>query len=124
MLEILVAFSIMALSLGILLKIFSSGVNTAAIAEDYTIAVQIAESQMAKAGVETVLEPGEASGTEDEKYRWRVVVEPFVTSISKTDPNSTTAALFKVKVIVSWGDENEDDRQIVLTSLKLVSGES
>ena len=34
LLEILIAFSILALSLGILLKIFSAGVNTAGVAED------------------------------------------------------------------------------------------
>ena len=39
LLEILIAFSILALSLGILLKIFAAGVNTAMIAENYTAAV-------------------------------------------------------------------------------------
>ena len=38
LLEILIAFSILAISLGILLKIFSAGINTAVVAEDYTVA--------------------------------------------------------------------------------------
>ena len=54
LLEILIAFSILALSLGILLKIFSAGVNTAIIAENYTTAVQLSESLMAKVGIEKI----------------------------------------------------------------------
>ena len=74
LLEILIAFSILALSLGILLKIFSAGVNTAVVAEDYTAAVQIAESLMAKTGVETALQESQDSGVENEKYNWQVDV--------------------------------------------------
>lgn len=133
LLEILIAFSILALSLGILLKIFSAGVNTAVVAEDYTAAVQIAQSLMAKTGVETPLQAGQDSGLENEKYHWLVEISPFalnpkkVATKTKTanpetvDTAAITAALFKVKVIVSWGDENTDDRQIELTTLKLIN---
>ena len=68
LLEILIAFSILAISLGILLKIFSAGINTAVVSEDYTAAVQIAESLMAKTGLESPLQAGEDSGTENDKY--------------------------------------------------------
>ena len=121
MLEILIAFSILAISLGILLKIFSSGVNTAIVAEDYTAAVQIAESLMAKTGVETPLQPGQDSGQENEKYHWLVEVSPFEFNPENVDPAAITAMLFKVKVVVNWGDDNTDDRQVELTTLKLIN---
>ena len=121
LLEILIAFSILALSLGILLKIFSAGVNTAVVAEDYTAAVQIAESLMAKTGVETPLQANQASGLENEKYHWLVEVSPFEFNPENVDPTAITAVLFKVKVIVSWGDDNANDRQIELTTLKLIN---
>jgi general secretion pathway protein I len=124
LLEILIAFSILALSLGILLKIFSGGVYTAAVAEEYTSAVQIAESLMAKTGVETALQAGESSGQENKKYNWLVSVEPYITSINYTATKTMDTALFKVKVIVSWGDDSQDPRQVELISLKLVTGES
>jgi general secretion pathway protein I len=116
LLEILIAFSIMALSLGILLKIFSSGLNTAGVAEEYNVAVQIAESLMAQAGVESPLQPGETEGLENEKYRWRVSVRPFQLMSVNVDPAAVTAELFKVEVTVNWGAE---DRQVELTTLKL-----
>jgi general secretion pathway protein I len=121
LLEILIAFSILALSLGILLKIFSAGVNTAEVAEDYTAAVQIAQSLMAKTGVETPLQADQSSGLENEKYHWLVEVIPFEFNPDNVDPTAITAVLFKVKVIVSWGDDNTDDRQVKLTTLKLIN---
>jgi general secretion pathway protein I len=121
LLEILIAFSILALSLGILLKIFSAGVNTALVAEDYTAAVQIAESLMAKTGVETPLQANQASGLENEKYHWLVEVSPFEFNPDNVDPAAIPAVLFKVKVIVSWGDDNTNDRQVELTTLKLAN---
>jgi general secretion pathway protein I len=119
LLEILIAFSILALSLGILLKIFSAGVNTAAVAENYTAAVQIAESLMVKTGVETPLQAGQAAGLENEKYYWRVEVSPFTFNPDNMDVSAITAMLFKVKVIVNWGDGNANDRQVELTTVKL-----
>jgi general secretion pathway protein I len=133
LLEILIAFSILALSLGILLKIFSAGVNTAVVAEDYTAAVQIAQSLMAKTGLETPLQAGQESGLENEKYYWLVEVSPFAFNPEKTDntatradtekgdTGATTAVLFKVRVTVTWGDDNVNDRQIELTTLKLIN---
>ena len=121
LLEILIAFSILAISLGILLKIFSSGVNTAVVAEDYTAAVQIAEGLMAKTGVETPLQPGEDSGLENNKYHWLVEVSPFVFNPENVDVTTMKAELFKIKVIVNWGDDGDNDRQVKLTTLKLIN---
>ncbi len=125
LLEILIAFSILALSLGILLKIFSGGLNNAAVAEDYTVAVQIAESLMAKTGVETPLQAGQVSGQENEKYNWLIEVSPFTFNPENGGTSAVNVVLFKVKVVVSWGEDNAEDnfndRQIELTTLKLVN---
>jgi len=125
LLEILIAFSILALSLGILLKIFSSGVNTAQVAEEYTVAVQIAESLIAETGVTAPLQPGESSGVELQRYQWLISVTPYtldfanVTSKkSDTDTGEIPLSLFKVRVVVTWGDDN---RQFELTKLKLAA---
>jgi len=123
LLEILIAFSILALSLGILLKIFSGGVNMAVVAEDYSAAVQIAESLMAAEGVEKPLQAGQESGLENDKYRWLVEVSPFQFNPENVGLETMTAALFKIKVTVRWGDDNAggDGRQIALTRLKLIN---
>jgi general secretion pathway protein I len=121
LLEILIAFSILALSLGILLKIFSAGVNTAEVAEDYTAAVQIAESLMAKTGLETPLQTGQDSGLENEKYNWLVEVSPFAFNPENVDTSTIPVVLFKVKVVVSWENDNANDRLVELTTLKSIN---
>ncbi len=112
LLEILVAFSIMGVALGIVLNIFSSGVNTAALAEEYTVATQIAESLMASTGVETPLMAGQDSGEEGEKYRWQVNVEQLPDVVE-----GSALSLMSVQVSVSWGEE-ERQRSIELNTIK------
>lgn len=121
MLEILIAFSILALSLGILLKIFSTGVNSAIAAEDYTAAVQIAESLMARTGMEKPLLAGQESGLEEDKFHWKVVVSPYSFNPENNDDTGITAILFKVKATVSWGDDNTrlSEKRVELSTLKL-----
>ena len=117
LLEILVAFSILAISLGILLKIFSSGVNAAMIAEEYTVATQIAESLMVKTGIEEPLVVGEYSGTEVEKYHWRVTVENSPNPADDGEGDDV-AELLAVQVIVQWGDDDRSRRIIELNTIK------
>ena len=117
LLEILVAFSILAISLGILLKIFSSGINTAMVAEEYTVATQIAESLMAKTGIEEPLVVGESSGTEVEKYYWRVTVEN-ISNPANDEESDDAAELLAVQVIVEWGDDDRSRRVIELNTVK------
>jgi general secretion pathway protein I len=123
LLEILIAFSILALSLGILLNIFSGGINTAMVAEDYTNAVQIAESLMAKVGSEIPIKDHQGSGNENKKYHWQLSISPFTMSKDNVDPKTLPAELFKVKVTVVWSEdvEGRSQRQIQIATLKLVA---
>jgi len=114
LLEILVAFTIMAVSLTIVLKIFSAGVNTAIVSEDYIIATQIAESLMAKTGIEEPLIASETSGTEDDKYQWTVKIE----SSSQFVEDESNTELMDVQVLVQWGNEQGNGRMIELNTIK------
>ena len=115
LLEILVAFSILAVSLGIVLKIFSSGLNTASVAEEYTMATQIAETLMAKTGVEEPLEELELSGIEAEKYDWRV----SVTAMPDMDTEEqSTVELMSVQVVVKWDEDDINGRTVELNTVK------
>jgi general secretion pathway protein I len=121
LLEILVAFSIMAISMGMLLSIFSSGLRNAAVSEEYTSAVQIAEAMIARPGIETPLRPGQSSGVENDKYRWELTVAPFILTDETIDTRPIPAQLFMVTAIVSWGDEGGSERRFELSELKLTS---
>lgn len=132
LLEILVAFSIMALSLGFLLNIFSKGVYTAALSEDYTAAVQIAESLLARVGVENELQEGQSNGTEYEKYQWTVTNYPYDVYALHNLESETSAfkkqqkiVIFQVIVKVVWGDGDDDNqRSVELNTLKYGANKS
>ena len=92
-------------------------------AEDYTVATQIAESLLAKTGSEIALKDHQSSGDENEKYHWQLTIRPYAVSGEIIDPKTIPAQLFKVKVTVEWGEgeAGSDDRQIQLTTLKLAA---
>ncbi|WP_347989601.1 prepilin-type N-terminal cleavage/methylation domain-containing protein [Methylomonas sp. AM2-LC] len=144
LLEILVAFSIMAVAITIVLRIFGSGVNNAIISEEYNIAVQIAESIMARTGVEAPMNIGETSGVEGYKYHWLVSVNVVGQNNANNQQSAKTPSgqraqtgqlagqtggqpgqaeqqttLFAVKVLVIWGDEGSNARSVELRTLKL-----
>lgn len=121
LLEVLVAFAILALALGILLRIFSGGVNTAVVADGYTTAIQIAESLLARTGVETPLQIGKSSGVEDNTYFWQVTVSPFYVSDIPQDSIGSDIGLMQVEVSVSWQEGQAEPRSVELTTLKLIN---
>lgn len=122
LLEILVAFSILTVSLGIVLKIFSTGMTTAQVTGDYTTAVQIAKNLLDTAGSESPLKLGEIKGSENKLYHWRVTVSQKTFTAPELDLHDLPVALFDVTAHVWWGGENKsDDRVVELHTLKLAT---
>jgi general secretion pathway protein I len=119
LLEVLIAFSILALSLGILLKIFSGGVNTAMVAEEYTTAIQLAESLMTRVGEDKPLVTGEESGIENETYTWRISISPYLFNPDHVDNDKLKIQVFQVHINISWAMGNGQEREFDLTSIKL-----
>ena len=122
LLEILVAFSILTVSLGIVLKIFSTGITTAQVTGDYTTAVQIAKNLLDTAGNESPLKAGEITGSENKFYHWRVTVSPKTFSSPELDLRDLPVTLFEVTAHVRWGEDIKTyDRIVKLTTLKLAT---
>lgn len=116
LLEILIAFSILAFSLSILLNIFSSGLRRTIISEEYQQAVIIAQSKLAAVGVEGELDGAEAQGKIQDKYFWSVQVQPF--NVEQMGLEEEKLLPYQVTVRVKWS-EGSNDRQVKLTTLKL-----
>lgn len=116
LLEILVAFSILAISLGVLLNIFSTGLRSAIVSDEYIHAVTIAESLLSKAGIESTLEQNESHGIEEEKYSWSINIESYLDDAIDFEKSPVTP--YKITVTVSW-QEVQEERSINLTTLRL-----
>ena len=116
LLELLVAFVILALSLGVLLGIFSAGLRNTGMAADYTRAVALAESRLAELGVTSPLAPGSTEGIHGERFRWR-------SEVVELDPAAgaegfDTARLYRAEVEVSW-DSLLGLRTVSLATLRI-----
>lgn len=120
LLEILIAFAILALSLSILLKIFATGINTAMLAEDYSNAVQLGEGLMAKVGIELPVQVGINTGAVD-KYHWSINIRPYLAPIDPLNRKTLSVELYKVSVQITWDDDFLQQRQFDLVTLKLLN---
>lgn len=123
LLEVLVAFSVLALSLGILMRIFSVSLRNAEVVHGQGQAVALAQSLLTEAGIVTPLIAGEKSGTVGDQYHWKVRMRPFADALTHPVAELKAQAgldLWEVTVEVQWGQSGSDaPRTFDLSSLRV-----
>ena len=112
--EVLVAFAILSLSLGVLYQIFSTSLRNAALSSQYSRAMIIAESQLAASMEEQPLVEISRQGLVDELYHWQVNVFPY----QEAEESSAPFIPYQVDVAVSW-KEGKFERTYQLHTLRL-----
>ena len=117
LIEVLVAFMILAMSLTVLLRIFSGGLRNITVSSDYTHAILVAEARLANAGVTDTLMPGETHGDEGEKFHWTRIVKNYL-PVEGYAADSMPLPAYRVTVIVEWPHANST-RQVDLSSIRL-----
>jgi general secretion pathway protein I len=118
LLEVLVAFAILSMTLGVLLQVFSVGLRNTAISEEYTYAVLHAESVLAALGREEPLLEGSGEGQLDDKFSWRSSVTPY--EEEDVDLSDSTAVAYRLEVEVFWQSADKT-RSIMLETLRVVA---
>jgi general secretion pathway protein I len=117
LIEVLVAFMILALALTVLMRIFSGGLRNVSVSSDYATATLIAESRLAAAGIDLPLVPGETSGTEGERFEWTISVQDY-----EPWPGYRSAAqgvdAYRVTVTVEW-PHRDRTRSVGLSTVRL-----
>ena len=105
LIEVLVAFAIAAMALGLLFQAASSSGTAAHQAGNYEEAVSRAKSHMAMVGREADIAPGERTGDDGSGYRWKIAITP---SAAAQPPEGTAPenrlVLYNVEVSISWLD--------------------
>ncbi len=116
LLEVLVAFAILALSLGVLLQIFSRAMNVTAVSGDYSRAVALAESKLNDVGAAIPLEAGVHSGEPEDGMDWIVNIEPYQPEgwLGEDPPLQP----YRVTAVASWPG-TRGTRRVALRSLRL-----
>lgn len=113
MIEVLVAFSMMAITTMVVMKIFATGLRSAGVSEDYLLAAQLANGLLEKVTVSETQATPVTSGISAEKYRWHIL-ENVLDQGSVKD----SVHLKEVTVRVAWG-RTPSERQIELVRLML-----
>ena len=117
LLEVLVAFAILSVSLGVLLQVFATGLRNAGMADDYTQATLFAESILTAIGRETPLSEGDHSGPINDRFSWRSTVSAYTEGMP--DPEKAQVRAYRVGVEVFWHGLLQE-RSVVLETLRLV----
>ncbi len=116
LLEVLVAFAILSISLGVILQVFATGLRNAGMADDYTRATLYAESILAAIGREAPPSAGVREGPIDDQFSWRSTVSEYAEGMP--DPERTQVRAFRVSVEVFWPGLART-RSVMLETLRL-----
>lgn len=112
LLEILVALSIMAISLGMIYRATGSNARSVGDLDRYQYAVQLAQSIMDSR--DSVYESGWNESGQSNGYQWSVQSAPFKTGV---DESPNIPVLHEVHISVNWA-EGDRPRVFELTTLR------
>lgn len=120
LLEVLVAFVVAGLVVGMLLQLLGSTLRNMALAEAYSLASQVAESRLAAVGSEIPVSSDTVSGVDSGSgYHWQVVMQavPADETVEKLEKMALALYLYRVEVTVTW-EEGDKPHVFRLASLR------
>ncbi len=114
LLEVLVAFSVLALSLGVLMQTFSLSSRNIGISADYAKALALAESKLDEVGdLIAIAEPAAGEALEG-AFSWRLDSVPMASDYA----GPSAVVPYRVTVVVEWGPPGQR-RNLSLETIKL-----
>lgn len=122
LLEVLVAVVMLSVVVGAVMQLFSGGLQGLGRAEKSARASFVADSQLARLGLEEPLEEGDSTGKFDDLFRWQVHIKNVSDDLLASSEQPTTAflpvQLFQVDVTVLWQD-GKRKMQLKRTTLRI-----
>lgn len=120
LIEVVVAFVLLTLILSVSFEIFTTGFARAALLDEQSRALVIAQSRLAAAGVEETLKEGDTRGeSEDRRYQWTVSVRRSDEGAVPGKPAPSVYQLYRIDVVVAWDGSDRRHREIALSTLGL-----
>lgn len=119
LLEVLVAFSITAVTLVIIFNIYAKGTSAAILGEEYAQAIAIAESRLASLGISENMDSTSLQGMENDKYQWSLQINDYLNNEATDSDIATPFMLKQVEITVNWNSRGKP-RSITLQTLKPV----
>ena len=124
LLEVLVAFIIVALVVTALFRLFGGALGNASAADEWTRALLVAPSRLELAAAAQPLREASDAGTEaDGRIAWRTSVVPYVVPDANADleraSESMPTRLYRVTVDVTFPGATGRDRSLSLSTVKI-----
>jgi len=119
LIEVLVAFTILALALTVLFRIFSGGLRNVDASADYALAVLVAEGKLAEPGISTPLQINTADGVEADKFAWSRSITQYEPAAA-TPENPLDVRAYRIVVHVEWPG-GRSTRRVALETIRLHS---
>jgi general secretion pathway protein I len=124
LLEVLVAFIIVALVVTALFRLFGGALGNASAADEWTRALLVAQNRLALAAAAEPLRAGTEAGTEaDGRITWRTTVTPYVPPDANPDLERASelmpTRLYRVSVDVQFPADSGRVRTLSLATVKI-----
>lgn len=116
LIETLVAFVILALSLGAIFTVFSDSLRAVGVGAERSHALALAQSRLAVIDADGISGPGVTTGEDDSGYQWQTDIREMPNP--PVAPGETGAVPVEIVVTVSWGAARP--RSIELTTLRVL----
>ena len=126
LLEVLVAFVVVALVATALFRLFGGALNNASAADEWSRALLLAESRLATAASTVPLREASDQGSEsDGRLRWQTKVAAYVTPDTSPEleraSDNTPTRLFRVTTEVHFPSDMGGDRVVALSTVRLAA---
>jgi general secretion pathway protein I len=104
LIEVVVAIAILGIALTVIIELFAGGLRLARTSQEYTKAVNYANTKMEEVASRQTLEEGTTEGEFDEIYHWRVTLNEVKDLLPGEKPWEVKPPiqLFQIKVDISW----------------------
>lgn len=125
LLEVVIAFVVLALVLTSVFQVFSTGLARTAHLDEYSRALVIAQSRLAAANMEEGVKEGQAKGeSPDRHFQWTVTTARHQEPVAASNAPAVAApqatfALYRVDVQVDWRGADGKERSVILAGLQL-----
>ena len=120
LIEIVVAFVLLSLVLATSYQIFSSGLQRAGDLEDYSQALEIAQTQLANASLGETFEEGQVSGqSDDQRFHWTLTTAAYDDG---TDPAKRVLQAqygVRIAVRVTWHNAVDLEKSLDLATITI-----
>ena len=118
LLEVLVAFLILSLSMSVLMRIVSQSLHALGTADHHQVALQLAESKLAEVLIHLDgSSEGKDQGRLNRRYNWESEIEPYQFDNQEPGMRYSVTPLL-IRVSVSWGKHPAE--RVSLSTIRLL----